>query len=66
MMYVTSVLEGNAHRMISPHIINDRIDFNTIKELWDVLDCAYEDLDRQGTAERELAMLKQGTREFSA
>ena len=51
--------------MISPHIVNDRIDLNTIKELWDVLDCAYNDTDRPGTAERELAMLKQGTREFS-
>ena len=33
MMYVTSLLEGNAHRMISPHIVNYRIDFNTIQEL---------------------------------
>ena len=33
MMYLTSLLEGNAHRMISPHIVNDRIDFNTIKKL---------------------------------
>ena len=52
--------------MISPHIVNDQIDFNTIKELWDVLDCAYDDPDRQGTAKREPAMPKQGTREFSA
>ena len=66
MMYVTSRLDGNTHRMISPHIVNDRIDFNTIKELWDVLDCADNDPDRQGTAKRELAMLKQGIREFSA
>ena len=66
MRYVTSLLEGNAHRMITPDIIDDQIDFNTIKELWDVLDCAYDDADRQGTPERELAMLKQGTREFSA
>ena len=66
MMYVPLIVEGNAHRMIYPHIVNDRIDFNTIKELWDVFDSAYEDPDRQGTAEREVAMLKQGTREFSA
>ena len=46
MMYLTSLLKGNAHWMISPHIVNDRIDFNTIKELWDILDCAYEDPDR--------------------
>ena len=65
-MFVTSLLRGNAHQMIYPHIVNDRIDFNTIKELWDVLDCAYKDLAHQGTAEQELAMLKQATREFSA
>ena len=66
MMFITSLLEGNAHRMIHPYIINDRIDFNTIQELWDNLDCAYDDPDHQGTPEQELAMLKQGTREFSA
>ena len=65
-MYITSLLEGNAHRMIYPSIINDRIEFNTIKELWHILDCAYDDPDHQRPAERELAMLKQGTREFSA
>ena len=66
MMYITSLLEGTAHRMIHPYIVNDQINFNTIKELWDVLDCAYDDPDQQGTAERELGMLKRGTREFSA
>ena len=66
MMYITSLLEDNAHRMINPYIINDRIDFNTIKELWDILECTYDDSDCQENAERELAMLKQGTREFSA
>ena len=66
MMYITSLLEGNAHQMIYPYIVNDRINFNTIGELWDPLDCAYDDPDCQGTAERELAMLKQGTSEFSA
>ena len=52
--------------MIYLYIVNDRINFNTIRELWDVLDSAYDDQDRQGPAERELGMLKQGTREFSA
>ena len=32
-MYITSLLEGNAHRIIYPYIVNDRIKFNTIKEL---------------------------------
>ena len=27
--------------MIDPYIINDQIDFDNIKELWDILDCAY-------------------------
>ena len=45
MMYITSLLEGNAHRMIYPYIIGDRIDFNTTKKLWDVLDYAYDDPD---------------------
>ena len=52
--------------MINPYLVNDRINFNTIKEFWDILDCAYDDPDRQGTAKRKLAMLKQGTTEFSA
>ena len=33
MMYITLLLEGNTHRMIYPNIINDQIDFDTIKEL---------------------------------
>ena len=33
MMYITSPLERNAHRMIYSYIVNDRINFNTIKEL---------------------------------
>ena len=66
MMYITSLLEANTHRMIYPYIINDRIDLNTIKELCDILAYPYDHPDHQGTAERELAMLKQETREFSA
>ena len=66
MMYITFLLEGNAHQMIYPYIVNNRINFNTIKELWDILDCAYNDSDCQGIPQRELAMPRQGTREFSA
>ena len=65
-MFITSLLECNAHRMINLYIINDRMNSNTIKELWDILDCAYDDSDRQGTTEPELTILKQGTRGFSA
>ena len=63
---ITLLLDGNAHRMIYPYIVNDRIDFNTIKELRGILDCGYDDPDHQGIVEREFVMLKQGTREFSA
>ena len=66
MIYITYLLEGNAHGMIYPYIVDDRLHFNTIKELWDILAWAYDDSDRRGTAERELALVKQGTREFSA
>ena len=66
MMYPASLLEGNTYRMIYPYIVNNRINFNTIKGLWDTLDCANDDPDRQRTAERRLAMFKRGTREFSA
>ena len=66
MMYITSLLEGNAPQMIYSYIVKGRINFNTITELWETLDSAYDDPDRQGTAEQELAILKQGTREFSA
>ena len=40
-LYITSLHEGNAHRIIYPYIVNDQINFNTIKELWHILDCAY-------------------------
>ena len=33
MIYITSLLAGNAHRMIYLYIINNRIDLNPIKEL---------------------------------
>ena len=37
MMYITSLLKGNTHRMIYPYIVNDKINFNTIKALWDIV-----------------------------
>ena len=49
-----------------PYIVNAQINLNTIKELWDTPDCAYNDPDSEGTAERELAMLQQGTSKYSA
>ena len=51
MMYITSLLKGNAHRMIYPYIINARIDFNTIEELSDIFVRAYDNPDCQETAE---------------
>jgi hypothetical protein len=67
MQYIVSRLDGNAYRMIGPYMREaDRIDLADVQELWDVLDTAYDDPDRMGTAERELGNLKQGGREFSA
>ena len=51
--------------MIYLYFVSDRINFNAIKEPWDILDCAYNERDYQETAKRELAMLKQGIQEFS-
>ena len=41
--------------MIHPYIINDQIDFDTIKELWEILDCAYDDPDCHSPEARKVA-----------
>lgn len=65
MLYMTSLLQGNAYDMILPYIKRDGVDLEDHQELWDVLDGAYDDPDRKGTAERELNNLKQANRGFS-
>jgi hypothetical protein len=66
MLYVSSLLQGNAYAMILPHITEGTVTLESTKELWKILDGAYEDPDKKGTARRELKTLKQGAREFSA
>ena len=65
LQYMANLLRGNAYKMVLPYIQRDRIDLATTDELWEVLDGAYEDPDRKGTAKRELENLKQANREFS-
>ena len=65
MLFVTSLLDENAYKMVLPFIDKGVVDLACVDELWDVLDGAYEDPDKAGTAERELENLKQGNREFS-
>ena len=60
-----SVLKGGAADLMQQFILNDRIDLASVGEFWQVLDRAYEDPDRQGTAMRNLQNLRQGKREFA-
>ena len=62
---MANLLRGNAYKMVLPYIQRDRIDLASTDELWEVLDGAYDDPDRKGTAKRELENLKQANREFS-
>ena len=48
-----------------PYLRDDRIDLASIAEFWEVLDRAFDDPDRKGTAERNLRALRQGKKEFA-
>ena len=63
--YITSYLSGDAYAMIQPYMTKTGISLPTISALWKILDGAYDDPDKQQTAERELRKLRQSNREFS-
>ena len=46
-----------------PYLREDRIDLANIAEYWEVLDRAFDDPNRKGTAERNLRAHRQGKRE---
>jgi len=50
--------------MVKP--LRDTKDIKTIENLLKFLDMTYDDPDKKGTAERELAKLKQGNKEFAS
>ena len=66
LQYLVSFLKDEAYKMVKMYVKVDKIDLEDMNEMWEVLDGAYDDPDRKGTAERELRKLKQTNREFSA
>ena len=60
-----SLLKDGAADIMRPYLREDGIDLEDLSEFWAIIDQAYDDPDRQGTAERKLQALRQGKREFS-
>ena len=63
--YKVGLLQGNAFAQIQPYILETTIDFTNVTALLNVLEAAFGDPDRTGTAERKLETLKQANRDFS-
>ena len=63
--YTVGLLQGNAFAQIQPYILKTTINFTNVTALLDVLEVAFGDPDRTGTAERKLESLKQAIRDFS-
>ena len=61
----TSLLKKGAADIIRPYLRPDRVDLANVEEFWQVLDRAFDDPDRKGTAERNLRALRQGKKEFA-
>ena len=59
-----SLLKKGAADIIRPNLRPDRVDLTNVEEFWQVLDHAFDDPDRKGTAERNLRALRQGKKEF--
>ena len=60
-----SLLKKGAAEIIRPYLRPDRVDLTNVEEFWQVLDCAFDDPDRKGIAERNLRALRQGKKEFA-
>ena len=60
-----SLLKKSAADIIRPYLGTDRVDLADVDEFWTVLDRAFDDPDRKGTAERNLRALRQGKKEFA-
>ena len=58
------LLQGNAFAQIQPYILKTTINFSNVAALLNVLEAAFGDPDRTGTAERKLESLKQANRDF--
>ena len=56
--YTTSLLEGPAFDQVHAYITNNGINLQDYENIIDLLDTAFDDPDRVGTAERELRKLR--------
>ena len=63
--YTVGLLQGNAFAQIQPYILETTIDFTNVTAILNVLEAAFGDPDRTGTAERKLETIKQAKRDFS-
>ena len=59
------LLKKGAADVIRSYLRPDRVDRVDVEEFWQVLDRAFDDLNRKGTAERNLRALHQGKKEFA-
>jgi hypothetical protein len=60
-----SLLKKGAADIMRPYMKDNTIDLANVAEYWQVLDRAFDDPDRKGTAERNLKALRQGKKEFA-
>ena len=60
-----SLLKKSAADIMRPYLGTDRVDLADRDEFWTVLDRAFDDPDRKGTAEGNLRALRQGKKEFA-
>ena len=60
-----SLLKMGVADIIRPYLRPDRVDLTNVEEFWQVLDRAFDDPDRKGTAKRNLRALRQGKKEFT-
>ena len=63
--YTVGLLQGTAFAQIQPYILETTIDFTNVTALLNVLEAAFGDPDRTGTAERKVESLKHTNRDFS-
>ena len=63
--YTVGLSQGNVFAQIQPYILETTIDFINVTALLNVLEAAFGNPDRTGTAERKLESVKQTNRDFS-
>ncbi len=64
--YTISHLKGQAMRQVMPYIkLDNTTDYSTVNDLIQTLTVAFENLNKQATAQQELCTLKQKNTDFS-